>query len=79
MLHSTIWIKSGPTDGGTLETRVAKLESDVAHIASDIKDIKQDVRDIKKDARDDFRILFGSLIFVALGLAGLMAKGFGWL
>jgi hypothetical protein len=31
-----------------------------------------------KDAREDFRILFGALIVVALGLAGLMAKGFRW-
>lgn len=27
----------------------------------------------------DFRILFGALIAVTLGLAGLMARGFGWL
>ncbi len=27
----------------------------------------------------DFRFTFGALIAVALGLAGLMAKGFGWL
>lgn len=26
----------------------------------------------------DFRILFGALITVALGLAGLMGKGFHW-
>ena len=66
-------------------SRIAKLESDVAHIQSDIRDIKQDLRDIRQDikdiraeARTDFRVLFGSLIGVALGLAALMAKGFGW-
>jgi hypothetical protein len=27
----------------------------------------------------DFKILFGALITLALGLSGLMAKGFGWI
>mgnify|MGYP000722284598 FL=1 len=27
----------------------------------------------------DFRLIFGAIITVALGLAALMAKGFGWL
>ncbi len=65
--------------GGNMEARLAKLESLADHIQSDIKDVKQDIRDIKKDAKEDFRILFASLIIVALGLAGLMAKGFHWL
>ena len=62
-----------------MEARIAKLESSVVHIQSDVKEIKQDTRDIRKDSKEDFRILFGALIFVALGLALLMAKGFHWL
>ena len=62
-----------------MEARIAKLEASVEHIQSDVKDIKLDIRDIKKDEREDFRILFGALIVVALGLAGLIAKGFHWL
>jgi len=58
-----------------MEARIA----DVEPIQSDIREIKQDIREIKVDARTDFRILFGSLITVAIGLAGLMAKGFGWI
>jgi hypothetical protein len=27
----------------------------------------------------DFRVLFGALIAIAVGLAGIMAKGFHWL
>jgi len=60
-------------------SRIAKLESDVAHIQSDIREIKQDLREIRQEARTDFRVLFGSLIGVALGLATLMAKSFGWI
>jgi hypothetical protein len=29
--------------------------------------------------RADFRLLLGALISVAVGLVGVMAKGFGWL
>lgn len=61
-----------------MEVRIAKLEASVAHIEADIKDIKADIRDVKRDSREDFRILFGALVFVALGLAGIMAKGFHW-
>ncbi len=64
---------------GDMQARVAKLESDVEHMKNTLKEIKDDVREIKRDARSDFRILFGALITVALGLAGLMAKGFNWL
>jgi hypothetical protein len=69
---------SGPHDPG-MEVRVAKLESDVGHIQRDIGEIKTDVREIKKALETDFRLLFGALIVVALGLAGVMAKGFHWL
>jgi hypothetical protein len=67
--------------GGTfdgMEPRVAKLEAAVEHIQSDVSDIKIDIRALRTDARTDFRMLFGAIIFVALGLAGLMAKGFHW-
>ncbi|OJT42890.1 hypothetical protein BSR04_08065 [Serratia plymuthica] len=62
-----------------MQARVAKLESDVDHIKKAIDEVKTDVREIKRDAKTDFRLLFAALIFVALGLAGLMAKGFHWL
>ena len=68
---------SGGGDG--MEARIAKLESDVEHIQRDVTEIKTDLRDIKKDSKVDFRILFGALIAAAIGLAGLMAKGFKWL
>ncbi len=61
-----------------MQERLVKLETKVDHIQDDITEIKGDIRDIKKDQRADFRLLFGAVIFVALGLAGLMAKGFKW-
>jgi|SRR5947209_2741299 hypothetical protein len=69
---------SGPHDPG-MEARVAKVEAAVEHIQVDTRDIKMDLREIRQDARTDFRLQFGALIAVALGLAGLMAKGFHWI
>jgi len=68
----------GPQDPG-VEARVAKLEAHIAHIQHDLGEIKSDIREIRRDARTDFRLMFGAVIFVALGLAGLMAKGFHWI
>ncbi|MBV9862583.1 MAG: hypothetical protein JO267_10595 [Alphaproteobacteria bacterium] len=68
----------GPYDPG-VEARVAKLEANIEHIRSDLAEIKGDIREIRRDARSDFRLLFAAVIFVALGLAGLMAKGFHWI
>ena len=70
---------TSPPEGGNMEPRIAKLEASVGHIESDIRDIKSDVRDIKRDAREDFRLLFGAIIMTALGIVGVVAKGFHWL
>ncbi|MGV0910339.1 hypothetical protein [Martelella sp. FOR1707] len=79
-----------PPGGDGMEARVAKLESDVSNIKDTLSDVKADIREmradlksetagLRADMRTDFRITFGALITVALGLAALMAKGFGWL
>ena len=79
-----------PPGGDEMEARVAKLETHVEYIRRDLDALKEDVREfrgeskgeftgIRTDMRTDFRIVFGALIFSALGLAGLMAKGFHWL
>jgi len=58
--------------------RVAKVEAAVEHIQTDVSEVKSDIRDLRKAAETNFRILFGALIAAALGLAGVMAKGFHW-
>lgn len=68
--------------GGTfdgMEARVAKLEALAEHIQRDLTDVKTDLRTIRDDARSDFRLIFGAIIALAIGLTGVMAKGFGWL
>jgi chromosome segregation ATPase len=71
--------RGGPPYDGGVEARIAKLESDLGHVTGDVREIKTDIREIKKESREDFRILFGSTVLATLGLAGLIAKGFGWL
>lgn len=71
-----------PDGGGTYDgmgPRLAKLEAAVEHIQRDIGDLKIDARSLRDNARTDFRVLFAAIIFTALGLAGLMARGFHWL
>lgn len=70
---------SQASDNEGMEARIAKLEIAMEYVQRDLGEIKSDIRQIKDHARTDFRMLFGALIAVALGLAGLMAKGFHWL
>lgn len=65
-------------DGG-MEARVAKLEAAMEFVQRELSDIKADLREVKRDARTDFRITWGAMITGFLSLAGLLAKGFGWL
>ena len=65
-------------DVGELKKDVAVLKTDVAHLKQDMSEVKTDLSGLRVAHERDFRILFGSIIFVALGLSGLMAKGFGW-
>lgn len=72
-----------------MEARVAQLETHVQYIRRDIDSLKDDVCEFRGETkaelssirsliRGDFQLLLGSLIAVALGLAGMIAKGFGW-
>lgn len=73
---------SGPHDP-SMEARVAVLEQIAKQTSETLAGIKTDLKTGIEAARDrhdrDFRITFGAIIAVALGLAGLMAKGFKWL
>lgn len=68
-----------PPDNGGMEARVAKLEAAMEYVQRDMGEIKQDIREIKQDARTDFRVTWGALIVGFLGIASLMARGFGWI
>jgi hypothetical protein len=63
---------------GGMEARIAKLESHVEYIRRDLDDVRSHVKEIRRNQQADFRILFASLITVAIGLAGIISKGFHW-
>ncbi|CAB3799790.1 hypothetical protein [Pararobbsia alpina] len=69
----------GGGNGGGTETRIGKLGASVEHVQQDVSDLRQDVREIRSLMATDFRLTWAGLIAVALGLAGMMAKGFHWL
>jgi hypothetical protein len=66
-----------------MEARIAKLEAGQDYIQRDVNDLKDDVRAIRGEINGirttDFRLLFGAIIALAIGLAGLMARGFHWI
>ena len=69
-----------------MEARVARLEASIEHIERDIAEIKTDGRStrqaidhLRDRVESDFRITWAGIMALGLGLAGLMAKGFGWL
>lgn len=65
-------------DRGT-EARIARIEAHVDHLREGLTELKAETREIKSDMKTDFRILFGAIITVAVGISGLLAKGFGWI
>ena|SRR5690606_18877563 len=73
----------GDGDNGGMESRIARLETTVEYIQRDIVEMKGHINALRTDVSGirttDFRLTFGAIITVALGLAGLMAKGFGWI
>src|SRR6266403_1405601 len=69
-----------------MEDRIGRLESDVAVLKTDVEYMKRDLSEMRTDVRGfrdrqerDFRLLFGAIIFVTLGLTGVLAKSFGWI
>lgn len=62
-----------------MEARVAKLEAAMEYVQRDIAEIKGDLRALAAKVDNHFLITGGMIIATALGLAGLLAKGFHWL
>lgn len=59
----------------SMEARIAKVEVGIEYLQRDVKEIKEDLRAL----RADFRVLFAAILTLAIGMAGTMARVFGWL
>lgn len=70
-----------------MRTEIADLRSEMRtelgnvriEMRTELGDVRSEMRELRSQARGDFRILFGALMTLGIGLAGLMARGFGWL
>jgi len=62
----------------SMEARIAVLKEIAVSTRATLKDLRDDLRTVRDRQEADFRILFAALIGLALGMAGLMAKGFHW-
>lgn len=61
------------------EASLARIESRFDRIDSKFDAVNGKFDTVTTRHDKDFRITFGAVITVALGLAGLMAKGFHWI
>lgn len=84
-IPGSVGLKGG-SGGGTLggmppdfPERIATLEANTKNMAASVDRIDNSVGKIRDRMDADFRITWGGLIAIALGLAALMAKGFKWI
>lgn len=62
-----------------VETHIDHIREDITVIRGDIKELRHDIGELRKTGLWLFIITWSGIIGCALGLAGMMAKGFGWL
>ncbi len=67
------------TDQLRQDVRDQVSKAEVQHMRDLLAEFKTEIRDIRNEQRTDFRVTFGAIIAVAIGLAGLMAHGFKWI
>jgi hypothetical protein len=61
-----------------MEARVAKLEALAETTDKRLSLVEQDIREFRRDMRSDFKVTWAGIFAVALGISGLLAKGFHW-
>lgn len=48
-------------------------------INTDFSYLRQEMYRLQQNSRSDFRLLFGAMISLAIGMSGLVAKAFHWI
>jgi len=69
------WLRHDVND---IRHELQDIRGEIKDVRGEVKDIRGEIKDVRKDMQTDFRLMFSALIGVALGLAGIMAKGFHW-
>jgi len=64
---------------GELKAEMREMRGELKAEIHELRDeTKADIRELRQDQKSDFRLTFGALITVAIGLAAVMAQGFKW-
>ncbi|MES2758799.1 MAG: hypothetical protein V4693_15605 [Pseudomonadota bacterium] len=63
---------------GAVETKLGEFGERIARLETAIEFLSE-FKDLRAHRDRDFRLMFGGLVTIAVGLSGMMAKGFGWL
>jgi len=66
------------SDVSDLKIEVRALRADLkAEVTSLRADLKSEVTNLRSEFRADFRLLFGAILTVVIGMVGLLVKSFG--
>ncbi len=77
--NSTLPPPAAPSYGASMETRVALLENSITHFGQTLDRLDSRMARMEDRQAADFRLIFGAIITLGIGLAGLIAHGFHWL
>lgn len=79
MIDDALAKGGGGGDNTGMEARVAKLEAVAESTNQRAGLIEQDLRSLSSEMNSNFKTTWAAIFAVALGLAGLMARGFHWI
>lgn len=88
-LHEQAQVARAPDRDGpdmwrqSVETRLSDLRGDIGDLRAEMlafrSEMSAEFRNVRERQERDFRLMFGALITLGVGLAGLMAHGFKWI
>lgn len=66
-----------------LGVRVVRLEVTVEHLVSEFREfraeVREEMRSFRAEMRREFQKVYAAMFTLTVGLAGVMAHGFGWI
>lgn len=78
--ESTTHDRQLPIKVAVLETNADRLQHDMNELKTEFREFRKEMRaDIMAMRTHDFRLIFGAIITLAVGMAALVAKGFQWI
>jgi len=67
---------------GELKLDMREMRQEMREMRHEMREMRQEsskeFASVRQDQKNDFRLLFGAIITLAIGLSGVMAHGFRW-